>query len=302
MIATVAEMSVSIVHQLKQPRTLMLANARAAFGEQQPQRCLRWWDRQAVAFRKQEEERAQKEIGRLEERTRIAQELHDTLLQVFLSASIQLGAVLNNVPEGSPSKPQLDRILQIMERGIEEGRNAIRDLRSSDARALDPIRALSGIQQELAVSPDIDFRVVVAGLRQPLESSVAYEIYRMAREALVNAFRHSGAKTVELELEYGPAEVRMRVRDNGCGIDLHVLNGAREGHWGLAGMRERATRIGGRLEISSTATTGTKVQLSIPNRTAFRLSHSDRTGDSWSRSGSSGQKRTLELNNAPLKS
>jgi len=228
-----------------------------------------------IESRKQEEERVRKENVRLEERTRIAQELHDTLLQTFMGASLQLGAAMNRLPSDSPVKPELDRILQLMEQGIEEGRNAIQGLRSSDSRTLDLVLALSGVQQELAVQPDVDFRVIVAGRQLPLRPAVRQEIYRIGREALVNAFCHSGAKRVELELEYADSNLTMRVRDNGCGIDPQVLDSGREGHWGLAGMRERATRIGGLLKISSNATAGTQVQLSIPSGVAFQLSFTD---------------------------
>jgi PAS domain S-box-containing protein len=235
-------------------------------------RVKRWYGTATeIESRKQEEERVRKENVLLEERTRIAQELHDTLLQTFLSASMQLATVLNNVPTDSPPKPKLDRILQIMRQGIAEGRNTIQDLRSADSRTLDLVLALSGIQQELGIQPGIDFRVVVAGRQQPLRQLVHQEIYRIGREAVVNAFRHSGAQRVAFELEYTDTELRMRVRDNGCGIDPYVVQKGREGHWGLAGMQERATRIGGLLTISSNATAGTEVQLSIPSSVAFEI-------------------------------
>ena len=105
--------------------------------------------------------------------------------------------------------------------------------------------ALSNVRQELAVNSDIDFRVSVTGQQQPLQPAIGREVYRIGREALVNAFCHSRAKRVECELEYTDTHLCMRVRDNGCGIDPQVLQSGREGHWGLAGMRERAERIGG---------------------------------------------------------
>ena len=225
-----------------------------------------------IESRKQEEDRVRRENVRLEERTRLAQELHDTLLQTFLSASMQLSVAKDDLGADSPVKPRLDRILQIMKRGIEEGRNTIQDLRSSDSSTLDLVLALSAVQHELAVTSDVDFRVVVAGRQQPLRPSVRHEIYRIGREALVNSFCHSRAKRVEFELEYADSDLRMRVRDNGCGIDAQVLGAGRDGHWGLAGMRERATRIGGELKISSSPTTGTEIQLSIPGNIAFQLS------------------------------
>jgi FixJ family two-component response regulator len=209
---------------------------------------------------------------RLEERTRIAQELHDTLLQTFLSASMQLSLATGAVPAESPVKPRLDRILQIMSRGIEEGRSTIQGLRSPDSAARDLVIALSGIEQELSCRPDIDFHVNVAGWQQPLNPPIQQEIYRIGREALLNAFCHSGAKRVEFELEYGDRELQICVRDDGIGIDPHVLRNGREGHWGLAGMRERAARIGGLLKISSRPSSGTEVRLTIPSRIAFQFS------------------------------
>ena len=214
-----------------------------------------------------------KDNVRLDERTRIAQELHDTLLQTFLSASMQLGVAVDAVPEESPVKPRLDRVLQIMSRGIEEGRTAIRGLRSTDSAARDLVIELSGVEQELSCRrPDIDFRVNVAGRQQPLNPLIQQEIYWIGREALLNAFCHSGAKRVEVELEYADQNLRMRVRDNGTGIDSQVLRNGREGHWGLAGMQERATRIGGLLKISSSPSIGTVVLLTIPSGIAFQFS------------------------------
>lgn len=215
----------------------------------------------------------------LEERTRIAQELHDTLLQTFLSASMQLGVALDSLPSNSPAKSRLDRILQLMDQGIEEARSTIQGLRSSDSPALDLVLAFSHVQQELGVHPEVAFSVIVSGRQQPLRPSVGHEAYRIGREALVNAFRHSRAKCVELELEYSDTDLCMRVRDNGCGIDPQVLDSGRQAHWGLTGMRERATRIGGLLKISSSATSGTEVQLSIPGGIAFQHSRPDHT--SW---------------------
>jgi signal transduction histidine kinase len=113
---------------------------------------------------------------------------------------------------------------------------------------------------------------MVTGRQKQLRSQIQDEIYRIGREALVNAFCHSGAKRVELELEYSDKDWRMRIRDDGRGIDPQVLEKGRDGHWGLAGMRERAMRIGGLLKILSSPTSGTEVQLSIPRSIALELS------------------------------
>jgi PAS domain S-box-containing protein len=240
-------------------------------------RVRRWYvSATEIESRKQEEERIRQENVRLEERTRIAQELHDTLLQNFLSASMQLGATVNGVPSDSPVKVRLDRILQLMEQGIEDGRKALQGLRLSDTAPLDLVQAFSGIQRELAVPSDVEFRVTVIGEKRPLHLAIQHEIYRIGREALINAFRHSRATRVEVELEYADSELRMRVRDNGCSVDPRVLATGREGHWGLAGMRERAAKIGGLLKICSNASAGTEVELSIPSSIALELSPPNR--------------------------
>jgi PAS domain S-box-containing protein len=228
-----------------------------------------------IESRKQEEERVRKENVRLEERTRIAQELHDTLLQTFLSASMQLSIAVDGVPPESPVKPRLDRVLGIMKQGIEEGRHTIEDLRCTDFQPFDLVAALSSIQQELGVSSNVDFRVSVAGSERPLQPLIRHEIHRIGREALINAFAHSKANRVEFKVEYAGSDFRMRICDSGCGIGPDVLRDGRDGHWGLAGMRERARRIGGILKISSSPATGTEVQLSVPAALAFHAANSD---------------------------
>jgi ligand-binding sensor domain-containing protein/signal transduction histidine kinase len=207
---------------------------------------------------------------RLSERTRIAQELHDTLLQGFLSASMQLHVAVGRVPEDSPAKSSLGRILQMMEQVIEEGRHAVRGLRTSNSSSLDLGQAFSRVQQELASQEDIGFRVIVDGQPRPLHPVLRDEVFRIGREALVNAFRHSRAKNIEIELEYAARQLRVLVRDNGCGIDPQMLLTGREGHWGLPGMRERAERIGAKLHVWSRPTAGTEVELLVPGHVAFQ--------------------------------
>ena len=207
------------------------------------------------------------ETARLEERTRIARELHDTLLQTFQSASLHLGAALYHLGEDSPVKPQLDRTFRIMTQGIAEGRDAIQGLRSPDTHASDLILALSQIREEFEVHENTEFCVKVTGTQTQFPQHIQHEIYRIAREALANAFHHSGAKRVKLEAEYSGGRLCIRIRDDGCGIDPQVLKKGREGHWGLIAMRERATRIGARLKILSRPTHGTEVRLYIPTGT-----------------------------------
>jgi signal transduction histidine kinase len=121
----------------------------------------------------------------------------------------------------------------------------------------------------------VDFRVSVAGSERPLQPLIRHEIHRIGREALINAFAHSKANRVEFKVEYAGSDFRMRICDSGCGIGPDVLRDGRDGHWGLAGMRERARRIGGILKISSSPATGTEVQLSVPAALAFHAANSD---------------------------
>lgn len=212
--------------------------------------------------------------ARMAERTRIAQELHDTLLQGFLSASMQVHVAVDALADDSTVKPILTRALQLMRQVIDEGRNAVRGLRSSVSSSLDLEQALSRIQQEVAETQagreDVDFRVIVDGQQRELHPVLRDEVYRIGREALINAFRHSHAQKIELELKYSTACLEMIVRDDGCGIDPRVLQTGREGHYGLFGMRERADRIGASLHVMSKPSGGTEVELSIPGKLAFQ--------------------------------
>lgn len=206
---------------------------------------------------------------RLSERMRVAQELHDTLLQGVLSASMQLHVATDQLPAESPARPALDRILKLMGQVVDEGRNTVRGLRSPGDRGSDLENAFSRIQQEVAPGSQVNFRVLVEGTPLPLSPRIRDDIYRIGREALVNAFRHSRGSSVEMELEYALHHLRIIVRDNGCGIDSQILNSGRDGHWGLSGMRERAERIGARFKVWSRVDDGTEVELSVPGRIAF---------------------------------
>ncbi len=206
---------------------------------------------------------------RLAERTRIAQELHDTLLQGFVSASMQLDVAEDQLPDDSPTKPTLKRVLQLMGRVTEESRNALRGLRTADNDSRDLELAFSRMRQELVIDEKIVYRVIAHSARRPLRHAIRDEAYRIGREALVNAFLHAQANTVEVEVEYASKYLRITVRDDGCGIDPHVLEGGRHGHWGLQGMRERSESIGASLRLMSRMGAGTEVELTVPSAIAY---------------------------------
>ena len=216
---------------------------------------------------------------RLAERTRIAQDLHDTLLQGVLSASMQLHVVVDSLAEDSPARPAVDHILQMMRQIIEEGRNTLRGLRSSIDATNDLRDSFSRIAQELGKQP-VGFRVVVEGEALALRSAIRDDVYCIGREALVNAFRHSGASNIDLYLEYVGNQFRILVRDDGCGVDPQVLQSGRDGHWGLSGMRERAERIGGRLRVWSRTGGGTELELRVPSNIAFE-SYPSSSASKW---------------------
>jgi signal transduction histidine kinase len=206
---------------------------------------------------------------RLAERTRIAQELHDTLLQGFVSASMQLDVAEDQLPDDSPTKPALRRILQLMGRVTEEGRNALRGLRAAESDSRDLEIAFSRMRQELAIDENIGYRVIAHNDTRPLRPVIRDEVYRIGREALVNAFLHAQANTIEVEVEYASRYLRIMVRDDGCGIDPQVLDAGRQGHWGLPGMRERSEGIGASLKLRSRMGAGTEVELTVPSTIAF---------------------------------
>lgn len=231
---------------------------------------------------------------RLAERTRIAQELHDTLLQGFLSASMQLHVAADHLPADSSAKPLVNRVLQLIGQVIEEGRNAIRGIRSSDSNSFDLEQAFSRIPQEFAVQQgsgqQIGVHIMVVGQPRTLNPILRDDAYQIGREALLNAFRHARASRLEVELEYTPNLLRIAVRDDGCGIDPQVLRSGRDGHWGLSGMRERAERIGARFTIRNRGEGGTEVELSIPGKIAFESQSKNR----WPRWFSSLSSRRAE--------
>jgi signal transduction histidine kinase len=151
-----------------------------------------------------------------------------------------------------------------------EGRNTIKGMRSQNSEnSLVLEHAFATIRRDLDVRDEIDFRVIVDGIPQPLRPLVRDEVYRIGREALVNAFKHSEARAIEIQLEYAPKYFRLSVRDNGCGVKTEILQRGRKGHLGLSGMREGAEKLGAKLKIWNRAEGGTEIELIVPQHIAF---------------------------------
>ena len=213
--------------------------------------------------------------ARVSERTRIARELHDTLLQSFHGLLLQFQTAAYLLPERpAEAREQLDGAIVHAAKAITEGRDAVQGLRSSTLERNDLAIAIRTLGDELASDASApkppDFSVAVEGETRDLHPIVRDEIYKIAAEALRNAFRHAHAARVEVEIRYDDEQFRLRVRDDGKGIDPKVLaNQGLEGHYGLRGMPERAALIGGKLAVWSEVGAGTEVELRVPASTAY---------------------------------
>jgi len=229
--------------------------------------------------------------ARVGERTRIARELHDTLLQSFHGLLLRLQTVSQLLRERpAEAQEKLDNTIEQAAAAITEGRDAVQALRDSTVQANDLARAISTLGEELT-SDSADrgpaFRVAVEGQSRDLHPIVRDEIYKVAAEALRNAFLHAEAKQVEVEIRYDDEQFRLRVRDDGKGMSSELLlSPAKEGHYGLPGMRERANLIGGKLTIWSEVDAGSEVELRVPASLAYA---SARRG-SWSSRFAAGAK------------
>src|SRR5208283_137362 len=213
--------------------------------------------------------------ARISERTRIARDLHDTLLQSFQGLLLRFQAASELFPtRPAEAKQTLDSAIDQAAQAITEGRDAVQGLRSSTVETNDLALAINTLGAELAAgetnSNNAVFHVGVEGTVRNLHPILRDEVYRIAGEAMRNAFKHAQARQIEVELRYDERQFRLRVRDNGIGIDAKLLNeGERPGHYGLRGMRERAKLMGGKLTVWSELDSGTELELSIPATNAY---------------------------------
>ena len=195
------------------------------------------------------------------ERERVAQDLHDSLLQGLLGVSLQLQAAVGQVPANDQCKAALKNTMARMQHVIDEARHVLLGLRSCAMESMSLDQALSALRDEFAPGGGVQFRVCVTGQPKSLRPAIQEQIYLIGREALINAFRHSEATRIEAEVDYRQRWLRILVRDNGRGIDPETLRSGRHAHWGLLGMRERAAGIGAELRIRSRHGVGTEVEI-----------------------------------------
>ena len=207
---------------------------------------------------------------RLAERERIARDLHDTLLQGFQGLILRFHDAMMTIPEREPARQLMESALDRADEVLEEGRDRVVNLHACFDEAGDLAKSLALAGDEIANGSEVKVSVTAEGQAQTLDPMALDEIYCIGREAMVNAVRHSKGRSVEVEVDYAAWELRLRIRDDGRGIDPNILRSGRAGHIGLAVMRERAERIGGQLDIVSGPGAGTEIELKVPAAKAYR--------------------------------
>ena len=210
------------------------------------------------------------------ERMRVARELHDTLLQSFQGAVYQFQAARKLLLHKSDNAPVvMEEAILAAEEAIEEGRVAIHDLRPAPVGLRELPELLDATGRELADTHQMNghapsYRVIVEGAQRDLSPILQDEVYRISREVIRNAFTHAAANHIEAEIYYDNDQLRLRIRDDGKGMDRRILEAGHSGHFGIPGIRERAQRIGAKLDFWSEEGAGTEVQISIPASMAYQ--------------------------------
>jgi len=207
---------------------------------------------------------------RLAERERIARDLHDTLLQGFQGLILRFHDAMMEIPEREPARQLMETALDRADEVMAEGRDRVVCLHPSFEKFGDLAQSLARAGAEIANDSEVKISVTTEGQVQTLNPEALDEIYCIGREAMVNAFRHAQGQSIEVEVDYASWELRLRVRDDGRGIDPNILEAGRPGHIGLASMRERAERIAGQLDIISGPGAGTEIELRVPAANAYR--------------------------------
>nr|WP_307766658.1 triple tyrosine motif-containing protein [Duganella aquatilis] len=206
---------------------------------------------------------------RTAERERIARALHDSFLQSVHGLTLSFQSALTGLPADSPARGKIERVLRMADKVMEEGRDELQDLRSGAMGDGDLARGLMLVGEVLEESHRAVFSLRTQGKPRPLDEQVACEVYSIAREALINAFRHADAASVQVELAYGEAQFTVQVLDDGKGIDPQIAHHGSSGRWGLTGLFERASRIGSQATLENRASGGTCMRLVVPAACAY---------------------------------
>ena len=197
----------------------------------------------------------------LAERNRMAREIHDTLTQDFVSTSLQLDIVAYQLKRGQVEKAieQVRQARQLVTEGLAEARRSIWELRANTSQDTLPTRLNRLAERDAftALHPIVHVR----GAYRILDPRIEREILRVANEALMNAVKHANPQHTTLDLFYSSEALLLTVKDDGAGFHVDIQ---KEGHYGLLGMRERASIIDGTLEIQSAPGSGTSILLRVP--------------------------------------
>jgi signal transduction histidine kinase/ligand-binding sensor domain-containing protein len=220
----------------------------------------------STRIRERSEERAN-------ERVQIARDLHDTLLQGIQGLMLRFHFATQKIPEGAEVRDMLNVALNTADRILQEGRERVKHLRDSNLANVDLMDALAMVGKELNWTDEAVLSVETEGTTCEMQAEVKEELFCIGREALTNAFRHAQASSIHLCLVYGRKDLRLTCRDDGCGMEAKVLEEGLSGHWGLQGMRERAARIGARLEARSAQGSGTEIAVTVPAKRAYPRRH-----------------------------
>jgi signal transduction histidine kinase/ligand-binding sensor domain-containing protein len=229
------------------------------------------WSAIMVRLRRASETARIRAEERAEERVRIARDLHDTLLQSVQGLLLQFQVAAETFPtEGKPRKV-LERALSSADTVLAEGRDRVKDLRTSGLQGASLAEALEAVGEQTIQGDRPTFRVSVQGAVMELDPTVLEELFCIGREAITNAFNHADANIIDVTIVYARKTLTLTFADDGRGMDAQTLaDFSRAGHWGLVGMKERASRIEARLHCESTPERGTTLTISLPAARAYR--------------------------------
>lgn len=204
------------------------------------------------------------ELGAVEERNRLAREIHDTLAQGLAAVALQLetaDALLESDRDALRLRETIARALALTRASLEEARRSVLDLRAAPLEGRSLVEALQALVDQTAVPGALQVHMETVGGSRPLPARVEVGLYRIAQEALTNVARHAQAHTATIRLQVAPDEVRLTVTDDGRGFDPSDVGAGRHG---LTGLAERAKLLGGRLDLESRPGEGSRIEVVIP--------------------------------------